>query len=101
MRMARVLLCLILIWTALVSPAMPAENAKLPEPYQSLAELARGTPPEFTAEGLLRMVEQGRLADEGARRHLIEEAFRIAAAAKFQVGMQGLPGTTTDTASGS
>jgi hypothetical protein len=100
MRIARVALCSILIWTALVCTAMPAEIAKLPEPYQSLAELARGAPPEFTAGALLRMVEQGRLSED-ARRGLIEEAFRSAAAAKFQAPMQGLPGTLTDTASGS
>jgi len=80
---------------------MPAELAKLPEPYQSLAELARGAPPEFTADALLRIIELGRLPDRDARRDLIEEAFRIAAAAKFPARMQGLPGTTTDTASGS
>ena len=100
MRIAWVALCSILIWTALVCTAMPAEIAKLPEPYQSLAELARGAPPEFTAGALLRMVEQGRLSED-ARRGLIEEAFRSAAAAKFQAPMQGLPGTLTDTASGS
>jgi hypothetical protein len=99
--MPRVLLYSVLIWTALICTAMPAEIAKLPEPYQSLAELARGAAPEFTADALLRIVEQGRLADRGARRDLIEEAFRSAAAAKFPVAMQGLPGTTTDTASGS
>jgi hypothetical protein len=101
MRIARVVLCSILIWIALICTAMPAEIAKLPEPYQSLAELARGAPPEFTADALLRVVEQGRLADKDARRDLIEEAFRSAAAAKFPVRMDGQQGTTTDTASGS
>jgi hypothetical protein len=99
--MARVLLRSPLIWAALICTAMPAEIAKLPEPYQSLADLARGAPPEFTADALLRIIEQGRLADKGARRDLMEEAFHIAAGAKFPVRMQGLPGTTTDTASGS
>jgi len=99
--MARVLFYSILLWTALICTAMPAEIAKLPEPYQSLAELARGAPPEFTADALLRIIEQGELVDKGARAELIEEAFRSAAAAKSPVGMQGLPGTTTDTASGS
>jgi hypothetical protein len=105
MQMTRVLLCTIPIWTLLISAAMPADIAKLPEPYQSLVELARGAPPEFTADALLRIIEQGgrqgRLADKDARRDLIEEAFRSASAAKFPVRMQGLAGTTTDTASGS
>jgi hypothetical protein len=105
MRMTRFLLWSILTLTALIGTAMPAEIAKLPEPYQSLAELARGAPPEFTADALLRIIEQGggqgRLADKGSRHDLIEEAFRSASAAKFGVRMQGLTGTTTDTASGS
>jgi hypothetical protein len=101
MRIAQALLSSILILTSLARTAMPAEIAKLPEPYQSLAELARGAPPEFTAYGLLRIVEQGHLADRDARRDLIEEAFQSAAAAKFPVRMFGLPGTTSDTASGS
>jgi hypothetical protein len=101
MRIAPFLFRSMLIWIALICPAMPAEIAKLPEPYQSLAELARGAPPEFTADALLRIVEVGRPADKDARRDLIEEAFRSAAAAKFAVRMEGLPGTTTDTASGS
>jgi len=101
MRIARALLCSILIWNALTCTALPAEIAKLPEPYQSLAELARGAPPEFTAVALLRMVEQGKPDDRDARRDLIEEAFRAAAAAGFPVRMQGLPGILNDTASGS
>jgi hypothetical protein len=96
MRIARALFCCLLTWTA-----GNAEIAKLPEPYQSIAELARGAPPEFTADALLRIIELGRLPDPNARRDLIEEAFRIAAAAKFPARMHGLPGTTTDTASGS
>ncbi len=101
MRIARTLLSLTLISTALICTAIPAEIARLPEPYHSLAELARGAPPEFTADALLRIIEQGRLADKDARRDLIEEAFRSAAAAGFPVRMDGLAGTTSDTASGS
>ncbi len=47
------------------------------------------------------MVESGKLADKDARRALVEQAFRLAASAKFSVRMDGLPGTATDTASGS
>jgi hypothetical protein len=101
MRIVRIVLCSIPIWTGLICTALRAEIAKLPEPYQSLVELARAVPPEFTADALLRIIEKGRLADPDARRDLIEEAFRSASAAKFSVGMRGLPGTLTDTASGS
>lgn len=99
--MARALLSRIVIGTVFILSAKAAEIAKLPEPYLSLAELARGATPEFTADALLRIVELGRLPDKDARQDLIEEAFRNAVAARLPVRMQGLPGTTTDTASGS
>ncbi len=78
-----------------------AEPAKLPEPFQSISDLANAAPPEFAADALLRMVESGKLQDKNARRELVEHAFQLAASAKFPVRMDGLPGTTTDTASGS
>jgi hypothetical protein len=83
-------------------PAMfAAEPLKLPQPYQSLSDLASATPPELNADALLRMVESGKLADRNARRQLIEHAFQLAASAKFALRMEGVPGTTTDTQSGS
>ncbi len=79
-----------------------AELPKLPEPYRSLADLAATAPPEFTADALLRIVESGKLADKTARQSLAEQAFQSAAAsAKLPVRMQAVPGTTTDTRSGS
>jgi len=78
-----------------------AEPAKLPEPFDSISDLANAAPPEFTADALLRMVESGKLADQAARRDFVEHAFQLAASAKFWVRMDGLPGTTTDTRSGS
>jgi hypothetical protein len=96
MRITRGVLALILALAV-----AQAEIAKLPSAYQSLVDLARAAPPEFTADSLLRIVEQGKFLDKDARIDLIEDAFRSASAAKFQVRMDGLPGTTTDTASGS
>jgi hypothetical protein len=85
----------------LAAALLHAEAPQLPEPYQSIAGLANAAPPEFAADALLRIVEFGRLADKGQKRDLIEQAFRLAASAKFQVRMTGLPGTTADTRSGS
>jgi hypothetical protein len=86
----------------LLIPALfGAEPAKLPEPFQSLSDMANAAPPEFAADALLRMVESGKLADKNARRELVEHAFQLAASAKFSVRMEGVPGTTTDTRSGS
>jgi hypothetical protein len=96
MRLAPLLLCPLLAWTL-----QSAETAKLPEPFQSLADMAGAAPPEFAADALLRIVESNKLADRGARRDLIERAFGLAASAKFPVRMQGVARTITDTASGS
>jgi hypothetical protein len=85
----------------LVPVLLGAEPAKLPEPFRSIANLATAAPPEFAADALLRLVESGKLADQNARRALLEQAFQFASAAKFPVRMEGLPGTNTDTASGS
>lgn len=85
----------------LILPAFAAENIKLPEPFQSIADMAAAAPPEFAADALLRIVESGKLKDENARRQLVEQAFQLAASAKLPVQMVGVPGATTDTASGS
>jgi hypothetical protein len=85
----------------LIPTLFAAEPAKLPEPFQSIRDLAGAAPPEFTADALLRIVESGQLADKAARRELLEHAFQLAASAKFPVQMQAAQGTTTDTRAGS
>jgi len=85
----------------LIPAIFAAEPVKLPEPFRSIVDLAAAAPPEFTADALLRMVESGRLADKNARRDLVEQAFQLAASAKFGVQMEGLTGATADTRSGS
>jgi hypothetical protein len=90
-----------LVVLLLIPVLFGAEPAKLPEPFRSISDLASAAPPEFTADALLRMVESGKLSDRNARRELVEHAFQLAASAKFQVRMEGVQGTTTDTASGS
>jgi hypothetical protein len=85
----------------LVPVLFAAENPKLPEPFQSIWDLASAAPPEFASDALLRMVESGKLADKKARVRLTEQAFQLASVAKLPVRMVGVSGTTTDTASGS
>lgn len=80
---------------------LSAEPAKLPEPFRALSDLAGAAPPEFGVDALLRIAESGKLADKSARKQLIEQAFQLAVSAKLPVRMEGLGGTTTDTASGS
>ncbi len=88
---------ILLLIPALIGAQLP----KLQEPFRSLADLAAAAPPEFAADALLRIVESGKLADRSARRELVEQAFRMAASAKFPVRMEGLPGLSADTLSGS
>jgi len=92
----------LLLIPAILGPALfAAENLKLPEPFRSIADLANTAPPEFAADTVLRIVESGNPAEKNARRALVEQAFQLAASAKFPVRMVGLPGTLTDTRSGS
>jgi len=97
MRGSLVLLSVVSLAAALFS----AEPPKLQEPYQSIVNLTAAAPPEFAADALLRVVEWGKLADQNARRTLIEQAFHLAGSAKFAVRMEGLPGATGDTLSSS
>ena len=85
----------------LITGLMNAQAPKLPEPFRSLADLAATAPPEFDSDALLRIVESGKLAGKSARLDLVEQAFRLAASAKFPMRMQGLPGAGADTASAS
>jgi hypothetical protein len=84
----------------LLAAFLYAEPPKLAEPYRSLVDLAQATPPEFAADAMLRIAESGKIKDRDAVRDLVEQGFRMAAAATFRVPMRGLPGTTTDTRSG-
>jgi hypothetical protein len=86
--------CFLLLAAALL------HGQKLPEPYQSIVELAHSAPPEFAADALLRVEESGKVADRNVRRDLTEQAFRLAGSAKFPVRMRGVPGSTMDTRSG-
>ena len=87
--------CLLLLAAGLL-----AQTPQLPEPYQSIVELAHSAPPEFASDALLRVVESGKIPDRNARLTLAEQAFQLATSAKFPVRMRGVPGSTTDTRSG-
>ena len=84
----------------LIAALLPAEPPKLPEPYQSIAEQAHSVSPEFAADALLRVAESHKIDNAEAQRDLVEQAFRLAASAKFRVRMHGLAGTLVDTRSG-
>ena len=80
----------------LFAVALYAQPPKLPQPYQSIFDLAHAAPPEFTADALLRLEESGKIASREARLALIEEAFRLAAAAQYRLPLRALPGYDSD-----
>src|ERR1700694_1016206 len=84
----------------ILAAAFLADAPKLPEPYQSIVELAHAAPPEFAADALLRVVESDKIANRDSKRDLVAQAFRLAGMAKFQVRMRGVAGTMVDTRSG-
>src|SRR5579863_7209542 len=67
------------------APARPA----LPKPLAALVDRARNVPAEFGADSLLRIAESDALADTALKRELIEEAFRMAAAAQEPIKRLG------------
>jgi hypothetical protein len=89
-----------LTWFLLIAAVLPAETAKLPEPFQSIVELTGAAPPEFAADALLRVIESGKITDRGARRDLVEQAFRLAAMATFPIRMHGVANSLADTRPG-
>lgn len=82
------------------APGLLAQIAQIPETYRSLVELSRSAPAEFGSDALLRLVESGKIADAGARRELIEEAFRLAVSAKAAIRKSAISGSTYDTSAG-
>ena len=59
-----------------------AAAVSLPKPVVEMVDRARSVAPEFGADALLRLAESDLVADPGAKRELIEEAFRLAGAAQ-------------------
>jgi len=86
----------ILLPVALLAAAPP----KLPDPYQSIVELAHSEAPEFAADTLLRVVESGKIRGRESVTPLIEEAFRLAGAAQFRIALRGISQNLGDTRAG-
>lgn len=78
---------------------LSAEPLKLPEPYQSIVDLAHASPPEFASDALLRVVESGKIRDRAARVTLIEEAFHLATSAQYRMPFRGI-GNLADSRAG-
>jgi hypothetical protein len=78
-------------------PAEPRPHLVLPKPLMELADLARSVPAEFGADALLRLAESPAVTDLDTRRELIDEAFRLAAAAQEPMKRRGIRQGSPDT----
>ena len=64
---------------------MRAAELKLPPALEPVMRLALSAPPEFAADGLLQLVESRKVEDRETAAALLQQAFDLAAAARFQV----------------
>jgi hypothetical protein len=72
--------CVLLL--SAIAVAAPTERPKLPPDLDRIVQLANATPPEFTADALLRVAVQTRVV-KSLRIGLIDRAFHIAIGAQF------------------
>ena len=70
-------------------------------PAQSIADLALASPPEFAADGLLRLLESAAIADPKASAAVAQQAFDLASSAQFRFQLTALPNLPADTREGS
>jgi len=72
--------CLLLLLTVAVGAQ---ERPKATPDVQALVDMAPAAPPELAADILLELVERGRITSREQRLEIIEQAFQLAAQAKF------------------
>ncbi len=90
-----------LLIALLASVVLFGAERKLPPKLEPIARLAASAPPEFAADGLLRLVESGRIQDKETVLDLAQQAFDLAAGAHFRVSRRGTAGITPDSRQGS
>ena len=81
--------------------ALQAETAPLSPDLKKIVELAQAAPPEFAAQALLRVADSQRAGARETQIALIEQAFRLASAARSPVKLRGMAGALVDTRTGS
>ncbi len=88
------------IFLFFVMTATLMADLKLPPEFEPIARLALSAPPEFAADGLLRLLESGKVADRDTFLDLAQQAFDLAASAHFRVPMRVTPTVQADTRPG-
>jgi truncated hemoglobin YjbI len=86
-----------LLLVLLTAANLMAVERKLPAGLEPVAQLALSAPPEFAADGLLRLVESKKITDQKTEIDLTQQAFDLAGSAHFRVAMHAVPGTAADT----
>jgi hypothetical protein len=85
----------------LIAASLFGAQRKFPRGFEPVAQLALSAPPEFAADGLLRLVESKKITDVPTEIELIQQAFDLAASAHFRVGMRAISSVTPDSRAGS
>jgi hypothetical protein len=80
----------------IASPLLHADPRQLAEERRAMAELARGLPPEFAADALIRMAETGKLEGKAYRADALEHAFQRAQSAFAATAVAPVPIGFTD-----
>ena len=89
-----------LIYVLMAGSLLAAER-KYPAGLEPIAQLALSAPPEFAADGLLKLVESKKITDVPTEIELTQQAFDLAASAHFRVAMRAVPGSLVDSRAGS
>lgn len=89
-----------MVLAAACSARAQNEPRKLAPEVEDLIGKARGAPPEFAADVLLRIAQSGRVPDRARKIELIEEAFRQAANAQNRVRRRAIHSSAIDTRAG-
>jgi hypothetical protein len=85
----------------LTAAALQAETTPLSPDLKKIVDLAQAAPPEFAAQALLRVADSQRAGTRETQIALIEQAFRLASAARWPVKLRGMAGGLVDTRAGS
>lgn len=75
-------------------------EAKLPAPLRQPVQAAQSAPPEFAADGLMQIVESGKIADRDVSRALLDRAFHLASSASLKFAMRARLRNLADTEAG-
>ncbi|MGH9612836.1 MAG: hypothetical protein ACRD4P_07150, partial [Bryobacteraceae bacterium] len=96
----RLLLAPALVLAAFHLSAEEPPEAKLPASLRQLVEAAQSAPPAFAADGLMQVIESGKIQDRDVSRALLDRAFHLASSAGLKFAMRARLRNLADTEAG-